>query len=435
MAEFRMPSLGADMTEGTVTRWLVAPGDSVRRGDIVVEIETDKADMEVEVFESGQVSQIVVPQGETVPVGAVLAIIAPAAAAVAPAPPVPAAPAPAQAAPAAHAVRATPTAQVRASQLGIDLSRLEGTGVAGAVTRADVEHAAHQRAPTAAERPAESRRLLVSPRARRVAAERGIDLATVLGTGPDGSITAADVERAAAAGAAAPVEPPTPAPETPRPRQRGQLANLMEKSNREIPHYYLGMEIPMEKALRWLAAENKRRPVTDRLLYAALLLRATALAAREVPEMNGYFLDGAFQPSEAVNVGVAVSLRGGGLVAPAILDGANKSLVQTMQALQDLVKRARGGRLRPSEMTAGTITVTNLGELGVDYVQGVIYPPQVALVGFGRIRERPWAEDGMLGVKPVISATLAADHRASDGHRGGVFLNTLHRLLQEPEHL
>ena len=209
----------------------------------------------------------------------------------------------------------------------------------------------------------------------------------------------------------------------------------MERSNREIPHYYLGLDIDMSRALAWLREENRRRPVTERILYSALLLKATALAAHAVPEMNGYYNEGAFEPSTAVNLGVAISLRQGGLVAPAIMDASNKPLGDLMRELADLVKRARASRLRASEMASSTLTVTNLGELGVGFVYGVIYPPQVALVGFGKVIEKPWAEGGMLGVRPVITATVAADHRVSDGHRGGIFLATVNRLLQEPEHL
>lgn len=437
-----MPTLGADMTEGTVTRWLVKPGDQVKRGDIVVEVETDKADMEVEIFESGVISELLVPEGECVPVGTVLAIVGASPGVVpqapAPAPPVTPPPAPERAeprlVPPAPRQRATPTARVLAQQLGIDIATLDGTGIEGTITRQDVEHAARRATPTPAAVPAPGRTLLVSPRARRMARELGIDLATVAGTGPQGSITAGDL-----GAAPRPPEVPAPpataaAPEKRGPR-RGPIAALMERSNRDIPHYYLGLDINMEHTLDWLRAENKKRPVTERLLYSVLLLKATALAAHEVPEVNGYFSDGEFRPSSEVNVGVAISLREGGLVAPALLNAAEKPLSQLMAELQDLVKRARGGRLRASEMSSSSITVTNLGELGVDFVYGVIYPPQVALVGFGKIVERPWAENGMLGVKPVITTTLAADHRASDGHRGGMFLTTINRLLQEPEHL
>jgi pyruvate dehydrogenase E2 component (dihydrolipoamide acetyltransferase) len=166
-----------------------------------------------------------------------------------------------------------------------------------------------------------------------------------------------------------------------------------------------------------------------------LLLRAVALAVREAPEMNGFLVDDQFTASQAVHLGVAVSLRQGGLIAPAIRDAEAKDLDQLMADLRDLVTRTRAGVLRSSDMSDPTITVTNLGDRGVETVHGVIYPPQVALVGFGRVSERPWAQDGMLGVRPVVAATLAADHRVSDGHRGGLFLTAIDRLLQRPEEL
>jgi pyruvate dehydrogenase E2 component (dihydrolipoamide acetyltransferase) len=201
-----------------------------------------------------------------------------------------------------------------------------------------------------------------------------------------------------------------------------------------VPHYYLATTIDLAAATRWLAEANAARPVTERLLPAVLLLKATALAAREVPALNGVWDEG-FTPSAAVHLGVAVSLRGGGLVAPAIHDADRLELDALMAALRDLVQRARSGLLRASEMSDPTLTVTNLGDQGVDEVFGVIYPPQVALVGFGKIVERPWAVDGMLAVRPVVRASLSADHRASDGHVGARFLATIDRLLQHPEEL
>jgi pyruvate dehydrogenase E2 component (dihydrolipoamide acetyltransferase) len=213
------------------------------------------------------------------------------------------------------------------------------------------------------------------------------------------------------------------------------MAAAMARSKREIPHYYLTLRIDLSRALAWLGAENARRPIAERVLPAALLLRAVALAAREVPEMNGAHVDGSFRPSEAVHLGVGVSLRGGGLVAPTLRDADRKGLDALMRELAELVQRTRAGVLRSSELGDATLTVTNLGELGAESVHGVIYPPQVALVGFGRIAEAPWAAGGMLGVRPVVVATLAADHRASDGHRGSRFLAAIDRLLQEPEKL
>jgi pyruvate dehydrogenase E2 component (dihydrolipoamide acetyltransferase) len=256
-----------------------------------------------------------------------------------------------------------------------------------------------------------------------------------VGTGEGGSITSEDVERAAGR---APVTPPPkskPAETDKHAAMRRAIAAAMARSKREIPHYYLATTIDMRRALEWLAAENAKRPVTQRLLYSALLIRAVGLAVREVPEMNGFWVDGAFRRGEGVHVGVAISLRQGGLVNPAIHDVDKKTLDEVMADMLDLVNRARAGRLRSSELSDGTITVTILGEQGVQTVFGVIYPPQVALVGFGKITERPIADKGMIGARLAIDATLSGDHRVSDGHRGGRFLAAIDRLLQEPEKL
>ena len=216
---------------------------------------------------------------------------------------------------------------------------------------------------------------------------------------------------------------------------RKAIAAAMARSKHEIPHYYLGNRINVARAMAWLQTQNLKRPVTERLLYSVLLLKATALATHEIPEMNGFWVDDAFKPADAVHVGVAISLRAGGLIAPAIHDIDKKPLDEIMVNLRDLAKRVRAGVLRSSEIADATITVTSMGEEGVETVFGIIYPPQVALVGFGKITEQVWAVDGMIGAKPTVTATLAADHRASDGHRGGLFLTAIDRILQEPEKL
>jgi pyruvate dehydrogenase E2 component (dihydrolipoyllysine-residue acetyltransferase) len=430
MSEFVMPSLGADMEAGTLLEWYVQPGDTVKRGDIVALVDTSKAEIEIEIFEDGVIDELLVPAGTRVPVGAALATVSPAApeqAPVRPAAPelLPVAPTAVQEQAAPPPAATTPPAAIAPEPLRAPVSR---------------------GAPPPPPRPIEAEhRLRVSPLARRQAEQLGVGLAAVVGSGPDGAITTADVERAAAASAPPAALPaPKPRPTQPPPavapadRQapmRAAIGALMARSKREIPHYYLQLDIDMARALDWLHEANLARAVTDRLLPSALLLSAAARAVVETPEMNGFWVDGAFRPGPGVHLGVAISLRGGGLIAPALHDADNRTLDQIMAGVRDLVQRARAGRLRGSEMTDPTITVTNLGERGVDLVHGVIYAPQVALVGFGAIRERPWASDGMLGVRPIVTATLAADHRASDGHAGGNFLSVINRQLQNPEEL
>jgi pyruvate dehydrogenase E2 component (dihydrolipoamide acetyltransferase) len=278
-------------------------------------------------------------------------------------------------------------------------------------------------------------RLRISPAARKRVLDLGIDPTGLTGTGPGGRITLEDVERAVAAPAAPPPTPKAEAPADRQARMRDAIATAMARSKREIPHYYLSTEIDLSRALAWLARENERRPVTDRVLPIAVLLKATARAAREVPEVNGFFVDGAFRAAPAVHLGIGISLRGGGLIAPALHDVDAKPLDGIMRELSGLVARARSGGLRSSELADPTLTVTSLGDLGVASVYGVIYPPQVAIVGFGRIAERPWAADGKVEARPAVVATLAADHRVSDGIRGARFLSAIERLVQSPEAL
>ena len=411
MSEFRMPSLGADMQAGTLVEWRVRPGDAVRRGDIVAVVDTDKAVIEVEIWEDGVVDELLVSAGQKVPVGTPLARLRAAGETTTP-------PAPAS------------VAAPRSTERPAAAPRAIDTAAAAPPTRP-----APTPIPVATGAP--TRRVHATPLARRIAQTLGVDVAAVEGTGPDGAVTRADIERVAAPSraAGAPAAAAPPAAELRAARARQAMAAAMARSKREIPHYYLTTRIDLSRALAWLAAENARRTVADRLLPAALLLRAVALAAREAPEMNGFFVDGALRPAACVHLGVGVSLRQGGLVAPTLRDADTKDVSAVMRELADLVARTRAGVLRSSELGDATLTVTNLGDQGAESVHGVIYPPQIALVGFGRIAEQPWAHDGFLGVRPVVVATLAADHRASDGHRGSRFLAAVDRLLQAPEKL
>ncbi|MDO8457429.1 MAG: dihydrolipoamide acetyltransferase family protein [Burkholderiaceae bacterium] len=396
MIEFKLPSLGADMDEGTLLTWNVKPGEAVKRGQVVAVVDTSKAAVDVEIWHDGLMGELLVQPGQKIPVGTVLATVL----------------APGEVAPplaAAHASAPTATAVITPTPI------------------AAKEPAAMP------EMTAVTARHPVSPSARRRAREIGIDPDSVSGTGTHGAVTLADVEAAARAGPA-PATTQTAALDRQK-EMRKAIAAAMSRSKREIPHYYLSETTPMQMATAWLQQRNEGLPITERILPAVLLLKAVALALRRTPELNGFFRDGQFQPNVAVHAGVAISLRGGGLVAPAIHDVATKPLEQLMRELADLVKRARAGSLRSSEMSDPTLTITNLGEQSVESVFGVIYPPQVALVGFGSIVSRPWVVDGKILAQPVVRVTLAADHRASDGHRGALFLVELRELLQRPQSL
>lgn len=446
MADFVMPSLGADMEAGTLVKWRVKPGDAVKRGDVIAEVDTEKGIIDVECFETGVVEEIKIEPGAKIPVGTVMAVIqtagAPAARPAEPpkeappkvvtpkAPPTPPPRAPVKAPAEVPKPHASPLAHKIAAELGVDLSGLEGTGPGGLIDREDVEHAASQQTAPAPSAPERKARVRASPLARRLAGELGVELSALKGTGPEGVIERADVERAAAGEKE--TAPSAAAGKTGEGMRRA-IAAAMAKSNREIPHYYLQTRIDMSLALKWLEVQNESRSIKDRLLPAVLLLKTVAKALREVPGLNGFWIENEHRVSEPIHLGFAISMKGGGLVAPAIHDVGEMSCDEIMTALRDLVPRARAGRLRSSEMTDATLTVTSLGDLGVETVFGVIYPPQVALVGFGKIIEQPWAKDGMLGVHPIMTASLAADHRATDGHVGAQFLDALNRHFQTLE--
>ncbi len=387
-----MPSLGADMEAGTLVEWLKQPGDTVHRGDIVAVVETEKGAIEIEIFQDGRIDALLVPPGTKVPVGTALATLADDGVAPiesrAPSPPAPTPPPTAATAPtpapptpaAAPGTRASPAARRLAEQRGIRIADTVGSGPGGAVVRADVARIAHAPSPDAAVAP--------QPRA-------GIDVA----------------------------------------RMRHAIAAAMARSKREIPHYYLGHSLDIGVAQQAVQDQNAGRLPADRLLLAALLIKAVALAMRDFPEFNGFHGPDGFQPSAAIHVGVAIALRGGGLAAPAIHNADQLSLAGLMPKLRDLVGRVRHGGFRSSEIADPTVTVSSLGDRGVEMLLPVIYPPQVAIIGFGTPSPRPWAVGNGVEVRPVMTVTLAADHRASDGHRGAMLLRRIAQLLEEPRSL
>jgi pyruvate dehydrogenase E2 component (dihydrolipoamide acetyltransferase) len=385
MGDFKMPSLGSDMEAGTLVEWLKQPGEMVRHGDIIAVVETEKGAIEIEVFEDGSLDQLLVSPGTKVPVGTVLATIS------------------------GDAKLSVPAPQTAPQPI---IAPVNEPSLPVARTVITVPGSPQVRA---------------SPAARKLAQERGIDLKQVHGRGPDGAIVRSDVldkSVAAPARGAREMEP-----------MRRAIAAAMARSKREIPHYYLLHSFDIGAAQNWLAAHNGDKLPADRILFSALLLKATALALREFAEFNGFYDAGRFQPSTDIHIGVAIAIRGGGLAAPAIHDTDTLSLSALMVAMRDLVGRVRRGGFRSSEISDPTVTVSSLGERGVDALLPVIYPPQVAIIGFGSVQQRPWVVADKVEIMPVQSISLAADHRVSDGHRGALFLQKIEAILKQPEAL
>jgi pyruvate dehydrogenase E2 component (dihydrolipoamide acetyltransferase) len=413
MSLFTMPSLGADMEAAILMEWKVKEGDRVAKGDIVAEIEASKGVIEIEVFEDGTVEKLLVEEETECAVGTPMAIIR----------------------------RDDETLAELEAQLagsGAATSQTLPADTAAPVTEAET-------VPPQPETAAAEERIRVSPAARRRAEELGVDIAS-LATSSAGIIQIADVEAAANTprpevtkpeSAATPIKATAPrkAP-TPSHGMRQAIAAAMSRSNTEIPHYYLAAAVNMSPALQWLEQRNAQKSIQERVLPAALILHAVVQTLKEVPELNGFWRDDRHEISEAIHPGFAIALRKGGLITPALLDAQTKDLDQTMQAMGDLITRTRSSKLRGAELSNQTITVTNLGDLGVESVFGVIYPPQVALVGLGKIEDRPWVDaDGGVGIRKVMQATLAGDHRATDGRTGARFLDRLKKLLEHPERL
>ena len=402
MSIFKMPSLGADMESGTLMEWKVKEGDTVKKGQVIAEVESNKGVIDVEIFEDGVVDKLPVEPGTSCDVGTPIAVI----------------------------VGESETAEALESQLksSPEKETKEKVSEAEKPVKQKTE-AQHKTVKTEAKKTSKSaaaQEIKISPAARKKAEELGVDL-EALAARTEGKIGTAEVEAAAKAG--------TQKKRGGSDSMRMAIAAAMSRSNAEIPHYYLSTSINMTPALEWLAKQNEKRSIKERILPAALTIRAVVKALQAVPELNGFWREDGLEISEAINPGVAIAMRKGGLVTPALLNAQEMDLDGTMKAFHDLITRTRSGKLRSSEITEQTIVITNLGDIGVEEVLGVIYPPQVALVGLGRITDAPWVEGDALAVRKVMRATLAGDHRATDGRTGALFLNKLDEFLQKPEEL
>ena len=449
-----MPQLGYDMREGTVVRWIKQEGDEVVANEVIAEIETDKAVVEFKPTTGGVLRRIVADEGVAVPVGELIAVIgdadealpddlgAPGAAAPAPTAAPEAAPAPAPvAAPAAASdgeVRASPIARRLARERGVDLATVTGSGPGGRIVEADVLAAAD-----AARAAAEAGRIMASPLARRLAREQGIDLSTVTGTGPGGRIVEADISAAAAA--APPAPEPAPAAATGAPeaapaegadradlsRMRQAIASVTSGSKREAPHFYVAVDVDMTAAMALRRDINDELPAASRVSVNDLIVKASALAIGKHPKFNSFYRGDHLQMNRSINVGIAIALESG-LIVPGIPECESKSLAQIAAASRDLIDRANNGRLQAEEYTGTTYSVSNLGMFDVDSFTAIIFPPHAAILAVGAVKEQPVARDGQLAIAEIMKATLSVDHRVADGAEAAQFLMEIKRLLEKP---
>jgi pyruvate dehydrogenase E2 component (dihydrolipoamide acetyltransferase) len=414
--EITMPQMGADMTEGTLVRWTKQVGDEVKRGEVIAEIETDKATVELEAFESGTLQQIIVQEGETVPVGQVIALIGAAG----------------EAPPADEPPRLP---RLEARERKVDTMAQDA---------APAKQAEPSGQPTAADG-----RVRVSPIARRMAQDAGIDPAALTGSGPDGRILRRDVEAAVATAgrapvaATAPISPPAakpagaPAPAggvEPLSRIRQAIARRMAQSKQTAPHYYLTLDIDMTEAMAFRERINAVASETQRVSVNDLIVKACALAIVRHPKFNAEFTDAGLRFHERINIDIGVALDEG-LIAPAILDCGTKSLGHLAAEAKDLIARAKSGHLRVDEYSAGTFTITNLGAYGVETLIGIINPPQAAILGVGSVMAQPAEREGQVVVRQLMKVALSADHRVTDGAEGARFIKEIQGLLENPASL
>ncbi|MFV5692709.1 dihydrolipoamide acetyltransferase family protein [Flavobacterium sp. LT1R49] len=417
MIEFLMPSLGADMEDATLIEWKKKPGDTVKHGDIIAEVETQKELIEIEIFEEGTIGELLIKEGTKVPVGTVMALINPREVT-------------SETKKEEKIPESIPLQSIeekiiesidtpKVEDLSIktaplverisednDLPKITGTGPDEAITKDDMDNTLE----------------------KIETDDNHNDLSKITGTEPDEAITKDKIENTEEI----PIE--TEKQSSIAEAIRSEVVAAMIQSNREIPHYYLEKRIDMTNVLAWLQVANSKRSQKQRLLPIALLIKATAKSLLEFPDLNATW-DNGLQLKKDINIGFVVSLRTGGIIVPALHHVNIKSIDEIMDALNDIIPRARALRLLSSELSDSTITLTSIGDGGADTVFGVIYPPQVAIIGFGSISEQPFAENEMIGIRSCVSVTLAGDHRATDGLTGSRFLVTLNKYLQIPEAL
>jgi pyruvate dehydrogenase E2 component (dihydrolipoamide acetyltransferase) len=434
-----MPALELAQETGKVLRWLKRPGETVRKGEPIVEIETDKITVEVEAPASGVLRDVTARQGDVVPVGHTIATIfaagevgaggspgaAPAVLSAASAAATGAVPA----SPAAAAIKASPLARKIAEQHGVDLARVKTAS--GRIEKADVlAHVESRKEPGAPADGTAARLVAASPKARRLAQERGVDVHVLRGSGPGGAVLAADVATVTVASAQVASAPSASRADSPGVGTVWRImAERMTASWTTAPHFYLVREVNVSRLVSW--RERASKQTGARLTYTDLLVKLVAAALSQHPRVNASWKDGVIALNADVNIGLAVAIDDG-LVVPVIHRADTLSLVELAARREDVVSRAQGGKLRPADIQGGGFTLSNLGMYGVDAFSAIVNPPQAAILAVGRIVERVVALDGQAAVQPTMLLTLSCDHRALDGARGAQFLGALADLIEEP---
>ncbi len=404
-----MPALELAQETGKVLHWLKSPGDTVTKGEALVEIETDKITVEIEAPASGVLRDVTARAGDVVPVGTTIALIVAAGDTGAASPPA--------------AVKASPLARKIAQEHGVDLAQVKAPG--GKIEKADVlAHVASQAPPAIvdgrAAPPTAARLTAASPKARRLAAERGLDLTTLRGSGPGDAVLVADVPAAASARPA----------QTPAVGSVWRImAERMTASWTTAPHFYLVREVNVSRLVTW--RERASTQTGARITYTDLLVRIVAAALAQHPRVNASWRDGGIVQNSDVNIGLAVAIDDG-LVVPVIRRADTLNLAEIAARREDVVGRAQAGRLRPADIQGGGFTISNLGMYGVDAFSAIVNPPQAAILAVGRIADRVAAVNGQAVVQPTMVLTLSCDHRALDGARGAQFLGALAELIEEP---
>jgi pyruvate dehydrogenase E2 component (dihydrolipoamide acetyltransferase) len=424
--ELKMPALSPTMEEGTLSKWLVKEGDVVAAGDLLAEIETDKATMEFEAVDEGTISKIVVPEGtDGVKVGAVIALIA------------------GEGEDASAAAAPTPKADTPAPKAEAPAPKPEP----------EVASAKASPAPAASAPAASGDRVKASPLARRLAAQQGLDLAGVAGSGPNGRIVKADLSGAKPAAAAAPAAAATPAAEPVKaaaaapaapttsdiPHEAVKLSNMrktiarrLTESKQQVPHIYLTVDINLDALLKLRGDLNKGLESRGvKLSVNDMLVKALAVALEEVPACNVQFAGDHMLQFARADISVAVSIPGG-LITPVVVDAGSKSLSKIATEIKDLAGRAREGKLKPEEYTGGTASLSNMGMYGIKQFEAVINPPQGMIMAIGAGEKRPYVAGDELKIATVMSATGSFDHRAIDGADGAQLMQAFKRLCENP---